>query len=50
MSGVLDKLEERIVKRMDERMGPLRSEMQTMNKTLVEIRDTLKRIEENTKQ
>jgi len=42
MAGVLDKLEERIMKRMDERMGPMREEMQKMNKTLIEIRDILK--------
>jgi len=50
MAGVLDKLEQRILKRMDERMGPLTAEMQkvrvemgkmrgemtTMNKTLIE--------------
>jgi len=50
MAGVLDKLEARILKRMDERMGPLtvemqkvrvemgkmRGEMQTMSKTLIE--------------
>lgn len=50
MAGVLDKLEARILKRMDERMGPLtaemqkvrvemgkmRGEMQTMSKTLTE--------------
>ena len=45
MSGVLDKLEERILKRMDERMGPLKSEMQTMNRTLDEILKVLKQIE-----
>ncbi|GAH52274.1 unnamed protein product, partial [marine sediment metagenome] len=28
MAGVLDKLEARILKRMDERMGPLTAEMQ----------------------
>lgn len=49
MSGVLDKLEERIMKRMDERMGPLKTEMQTMNTTLKEIRDILKQIQENTR-
>jgi len=42
MPGVLDKLEERIMKRMDERMGPLKAEMEKMNKTLIEIRDILK--------
>ncbi|GAI50133.1 unnamed protein product [marine sediment metagenome] len=42
MAGVLDKLEERIMKRMDERMGPMKVEMQKMNKTLIEIRDILK--------
>ncbi|GAH69069.1 unnamed protein product, partial [marine sediment metagenome] len=47
MAGVLDKLEQRILKRMDERMGPLTAEMQNvrveierkmqaMNKTLTE--------------
>ena len=42
MSGVLDKLEERIMRRMDERMGPLKAEMQKMNKTLTEILKVLK--------
>ena len=42
MSGVLDKLEQRIMKRMDERMGPMKGEMEKMNKTLIEIRDILK--------
>ena len=46
MSGVLDNLEKRIMKRMDERMGPLKAEMQKMNKTLIDMRDILKRIEE----
>lgn len=45
MSGVLDKLEERILKRMDERMGPLKGEMQTMNSTLDKILGVLKQIE-----
>ena len=45
MSGVLDKLEERIMKRMDERMGPLKIEMQTMNSTLNEILKVMKKIE-----
>lgn len=49
MSGVLDKLEERIMKRMDERMGPMKVEMEKMNTTLKEIRDILKQIEENTR-
>ncbi len=42
MSGVLDKLEERIMRRMDERMGPLKAEMQNMNQTLTEILKVLK--------
>jgi len=42
LSGVLDKLEERIMRRMDERMGPLKAEMQKMNKTLAEILKVLK--------
>jgi len=42
LSGVLDKLEQRIMKRMDERMGPMKGEMEKMNKTLIEIRDILK--------
>lgn len=46
MAGVLDKLEERIMKRMDERMGPLRAEMQNTNHTLNEILKVLKQIEE----
>jgi len=46
MAGVLDKLEERIMKRMDERMGPLKGEMQKMNNTLDKILSVLKRIEE----
>jgi len=45
LSGVLDNLEKRIMKRMDERMGPLKAEMQKMNKILIEIRDILNRIE-----
>lgn len=49
MSGVLDKLEERIMKRMDERMGPMKVEMEKMNTTLKEIRDILKQIQENTR-
>lgn len=48
MAGVLDKLEERIMKRMDERMGPLKAEMQKMNTTLDEMLRVLKQIEENT--
>jgi len=58
MSGVLDKLEARILKRMDERMGPLTVEMQklrvemqklcveiqTMSKTLIESLEVHKEI------
>ena len=46
MAGVLDKLEERIMKRMDERMGPLKVEMEKMNATLNEILKFLKEIEQ----
>ncbi len=46
MAGVLDKLEERIMKRMDERMGPLKGEMQKMNITLDKILSVLRQIEE----
>lgn len=45
MSGLLDNLEDRIMKKMDERMGPLKSEMQTMNRTLLDIKEILKKIE-----
>jgi len=46
LSGVLDKLEERIMKRMDERMGPLKGEMEKMNITLNEMLRVLKEIEQ----
>jgi len=46
MAGVLDKLEERIMKRMDERMGPLKAEMEKMNATLNEMLKVLKEIEQ----